>query len=64
MRAVADGTYLRDALKGKEVLDKAGYPEVLRRADRRIAKVRQPLPAVLLTVHHRVLSGHMFTSDQ
>ena len=34
----ADGTYLRRAQAEKETIDKAPYPEALRRADRRIAK--------------------------
>ena len=43
-----DGTYIRDALKGKEVIDKAGYPEVLKSGDVRIAKVRTPVPSAPL----------------
>ena len=35
-----DGSYLRSATAGREVPDKAPYPEVLKQADRRVAKVR------------------------
>eukprot|EP01050_Picozoa_sp_SAG11_P015872 SAG11_NODE_2102_length_3820_cov_2.233808_7_plen_137_part_00 len=34
-----DGGYLRESMRGRQFVDKAPYPEVLRRADRRIAKV-------------------------
>lgn len=50
-RAPAGGDYLRTSTSVRDFPDKAPYPEVLRRADRRIAKVRAPLLCIRRPFH-------------